>query len=281
MAGAWARDVVALFRRIFDSRPGITSPDQLWEPARRTPEGRRLRVTREGAKEWMKDAGRSQIYKDVAVQWPGKIQRPVQTDVLFDLDGLDLQRQSPSTAAQGGMKHVLLLLDRYSRKLYGRAMDTRRARETADAVKSMLAEADADDAEEEAEEGEEEDDEDEDEDEEDEDEDENDEPLEESSGELSRNIVASSSNGGAPLGSPSLRGSAEGSGVPEVYVQLPRRNHDTHTQTTLVNTCQMLSKAGTSCGYICTLLMSNSKNWSPRSEKEDLVHVEDLSLIHI
>ena len=76
-----------LFQDIYDSRPGMTSADQLWELARRREEGKRLRVTRADAKEFLKDSGRAQIYKDVAVQWPGKIQRPTETDVLFDLDG--------------------------------------------------------------------------------------------------------------------------------------------------------------------------------------------------
>ena len=105
-----------------------------------------MRIPLKIAENFMSDEGRAQVYKDVAQQWPGKIQKPVEPDHVFDLDGLDLQRQSPSTAAQGGMKHVLLLLDRYSRKLYGRALPNRSAGVTVPAVQDLLREAREDDA---------------------------------------------------------------------------------------------------------------------------------------
>ena len=58
MAEARGREISALFQQIFERRQGITSPDTLWGLARRTPEGRRLRVTKDLAKEWMADEGR-------------------------------------------------------------------------------------------------------------------------------------------------------------------------------------------------------------------------------
>ena len=76
MAEQRGRDISALFSDIFNRRQGITSADTLWELARRTPEGRRLRVTLALAREWMKDEGRGQVYKQVPQQWPGKFNAP-------------------------------------------------------------------------------------------------------------------------------------------------------------------------------------------------------------
>ena len=109
------REVSDLFQEIFDKKKGITSYETLWEFAKRTPEGKRLRVTKELAKDWMQDEGRAQVYKEIAVQWPGRTQRPTQPDRNFDLDGLDFTKSSSTSAEQQGMKHVLLILDRYSR----------------------------------------------------------------------------------------------------------------------------------------------------------------------
>ena len=47
-------------------------------------EGKRLKVTRALAKDWLADEGRGQVYREVANQWPGKIQRPTETDRNFE-----------------------------------------------------------------------------------------------------------------------------------------------------------------------------------------------------
>ena len=146
MAADRREAVNLVLNQIFQDEPGITAAETLLEFARRNSIARHHRVSRKDAAEFLRPEGRAQVYKDVAQQWPGKIQKPVEPDHVFDLDGLDLQRQSPSTAAQGGMKHVLLLLDRYSRKLYGRALPNRSAGVTVPAVQDMLREAREDDA---------------------------------------------------------------------------------------------------------------------------------------
>ena len=68
-------------------------------------------------------------------------QRPVEPAPNFDLGGLDLLWQSPAAQAE---KHVLLLLDRYTRKLYARALPNRWRQVSIPAVQEMLAEARAD-----------------------------------------------------------------------------------------------------------------------------------------
>ena len=59
----------------------------------------------------MKGEGRSEVYKEVAQQWPEKISRPVEPDKVFDMDSIDLQRISTDDPAQEGKKHILILLD--------------------------------------------------------------------------------------------------------------------------------------------------------------------------
>ena len=49
---------------------------------------------------YLKGEGRSEEYKEVAQQWPGKIQRPTEPDKNFDMDGIDLQRISPNVPEQ-------------------------------------------------------------------------------------------------------------------------------------------------------------------------------------
>ena len=49
MAEERGREISALFQKIFERRQGVTSADTLWELARRTPEGKRLKVCRRAA----------------------------------------------------------------------------------------------------------------------------------------------------------------------------------------------------------------------------------------
>ena len=53
MAEERGREISALFQQIFERRQGVTSAGTLWELARRTPEGKRLKVTRALAKDWL------------------------------------------------------------------------------------------------------------------------------------------------------------------------------------------------------------------------------------
>ena len=59
----------------------------------------------------MKGEGRSEVYKEVAQQWPGKISRPVEPDKVFDMGSIDLQRISTDNPAQENKKHILVSLD--------------------------------------------------------------------------------------------------------------------------------------------------------------------------
>ena len=62
MEAVRVRESVALLQKIFDERQSITSANQLWELARRTAEGKRLRIgDRQGlklAEAFMSDEGR-------------------------------------------------------------------------------------------------------------------------------------------------------------------------------------------------------------------------------
>ena len=98
---------------IFPKKSGITNADTLWERARRTKKGRELGVTKKHAETYLKGEGRSEVYKEVAQQWPGAISRPVEPDKVFDMDSIELSRISTDDPAQEGKKHILVLLDRF------------------------------------------------------------------------------------------------------------------------------------------------------------------------
>ena len=104
------KEIFELLHDIFTKKSGITSADTLWERARRTKKGRELGVTKKHAEMYLKGEGRSEVYKEVAQQWPGAISRPVEPDKVFDMDSIDLQRISTDDPAQEGKKHILVLL---------------------------------------------------------------------------------------------------------------------------------------------------------------------------
>ena len=83
------------------------------------------------------------MYKEVAQQWPGAISRPVEPDKSFDMDSIDLQRISTDDPAQEGKKHILVLLDRFSRRVYAEATATRSVTESIRAFTKMLRDAKA------------------------------------------------------------------------------------------------------------------------------------------
>ena len=91
------REISDLFQEIFDKKKGTTNYERLYEHAMRTPEGKRLRVTKALAKEWMQDEGRSQVYRELAVQGPGRTQRPVEPDRNFDWTSAKVRQPSPSS----------------------------------------------------------------------------------------------------------------------------------------------------------------------------------------
>ena len=99
----------------------------LLEFAKRNSIARHHRVNRNDAAAFLRPEGRSQVYKRVPVEWPGRISKPTETDVRFDLDLWDGRTQAP---ADQPVKWVMLLQDRFSRKLYGiglESVDTRPA----------------------------------------------------------------------------------------------------------------------------------------------------------
>ena len=68
--------IFELLHDIFTKKSGITNADTLWERARRTRKGRELGVTKKHAETYLKGEGRSEVYKEVAQQWPGKYLAP-------------------------------------------------------------------------------------------------------------------------------------------------------------------------------------------------------------
>ena len=103
-----------VFQAIYDREPAITSANVLLEFARRNQIARHHRVNRKDAAEFLRPEGRYQVYKRVPVEWPGRISKPTETDVRFDLDLWDGRTQAP---ADQPVKFVMLLQDRFSRKL--------------------------------------------------------------------------------------------------------------------------------------------------------------------
>ena len=104
-----------VFQGIYDREPALTSADVLLEFARRNQIARHHRVNRKDAVEFLRPEGRYQVYKKVPVEWPGRISKPTETDVRFDLDLWDGRTQAPEAQA---IKFVIMLQDRFSRKLY-------------------------------------------------------------------------------------------------------------------------------------------------------------------
>ena len=74
-----------VFQAIYDREPAITSADVLLEFARRNQIARHHRVNRNDAAAFLRPEGRAQVYKRVPVEWPGRISKPTETDVRFDL----------------------------------------------------------------------------------------------------------------------------------------------------------------------------------------------------
>ena len=85
------------FQEIYEQEPAITSADVLLEFAKRTLRGRHLRVSRADAKRFLEPSGRMQVYKKVPVEWAGRISKPTETNVRFDLDIWDGRTQAPET----------------------------------------------------------------------------------------------------------------------------------------------------------------------------------------
>ena len=78
------------------------------------------------------------MYKRVPVEWPGRISKPTETDVRFDLDLWDGRTQAP---ADQPAKFVMLLQDRFSRKLYGIGLESRQTNVLLDAFNTLIARA--------------------------------------------------------------------------------------------------------------------------------------------
>ena len=130
-----------VFQKIYVREPALTSADVLLEFARRDPVARHYRPTRKDASDFLRPEGRYQVYKRVPVEWPGRISKPTETDVRFDLDLWDGRTQAPEAQA---IKWVMLLQDRFSRKLFGIGVDSRQTDVLIDAFNTLLGRARAD-----------------------------------------------------------------------------------------------------------------------------------------
>ena len=83
---------------------------------------RHHRPTRKDASDFLQPEGRYQVYKKVPIEWGGTISKHPETDTRFDLDLWDGRTQAPDAQP---IKWVMLLQDRFSRKLYGLGVDSR------------------------------------------------------------------------------------------------------------------------------------------------------------
>ena len=111
-----------VFQGIYDREPALTSADVLLEFARRNQIARHHRVNRKDATDFLRPSGRAQVYKKVPVEWAGRISKNPETDSRFDLDLWDGRTQAPEAQPT---KWVMLLQDRFSRKLYGIGLQSR------------------------------------------------------------------------------------------------------------------------------------------------------------
>ena len=106
----------------------MNSADMLLEFARRSPIAKHHRVSRKDAAQFLRPEGRAQ--ERVPVEWPGRISKPTETDVRFDLDLWDGRTRAP---ADQPVKCVMLLQDRFSHKLYGIGLESRQTNVMLDA----------------------------------------------------------------------------------------------------------------------------------------------------
>ena len=81
------------------------------------------------------------MHKRVPVEWPGRISKPTETDVRLDLDLWDGRTQAP---VEQPVKFVMLLQDRFGRKLYGIGLKSRQTDVLLDAFNVLFASARSD-----------------------------------------------------------------------------------------------------------------------------------------
>ena len=79
-------------------------------------------MSRKDAADFFRPEGWYQVDKRVPVEWAGRTSKPTETDVRFDLDICDGRKQAPETQY---IKQVMLLQDRFSRKLHGIGLASR------------------------------------------------------------------------------------------------------------------------------------------------------------
>ena len=88
------------------------------------------------------------MHKEVKQEWSGRINKPLGPGLHFAIDGLDWKSQAPKKEQPGfkeqrGYKFILCAIDRATRKFYAKALRTRSAEETRDALLEILREAGA------------------------------------------------------------------------------------------------------------------------------------------
>ena len=139
MAADRREAVTLVLQQIFRDEPGITAAETLLEFARRSADGRNLRIKREEAVDFLRGKGRYQVYKRVPVEWEGTISKHPQTDTRFDLDIADLRTQSAAVPDQMGYKFVMLMQDRFSCLVGGLPMETRQVPQLIATFNALLA----------------------------------------------------------------------------------------------------------------------------------------------
>ena len=87
---------------------------------------------------FLRPGGRYRVCRREPVEWPGRISKPTETDVRFDLDLWDGRTQAPASQP---VKWVMLLQDRFSRKLYGNGLETRQTTVLLDAFNTLFTRA--------------------------------------------------------------------------------------------------------------------------------------------
>ena len=133
------REAVSLvLNQIFQDEPGITAAETLLEFARRSADGRILRIKRQEAVDFLRGKGRYQVYKQVPVEWEGTISKHPQTDTRFDLDIADLRTQAAAVPDQMGYKFVMLMQDRFPRLLGGLPTETRQVPQLTASLNTLL-----------------------------------------------------------------------------------------------------------------------------------------------
>ena len=117
--GSRSERVKALLSRVYEEQGALLSVNDLrdfaWEAEE--DEENPLNPTYNEVRDFIKDKGRTQVFKEVNDEWPSRIRKPTKPGVHFAIDGLDWKTQAPKAeqpgfAEQKGYKFILCMIDR-------------------------------------------------------------------------------------------------------------------------------------------------------------------------